>query len=85
MDLAKLFCYIACMNFQNNKPTQVILKPKLTALVDAFLLFKYKHSSSERKLRYEEETRNERIARTMRLEGDNVSASDVSKFLEHKN
>ena len=58
-----------------------ILARKRHALVDTFLLFKYRKASPESKRRYEESTRNERIARTMRLEGDKVSASDVRGFL----
>ena len=54
---------------------------KRNSLVDTFLLFKYRQASTESKRHYEESTRDERIARTMRLEGDKVSASDVRGFL----
>ncbi|HEY4483457.1 MAG TPA: hypothetical protein VI953_04770 [Candidatus Paceibacterota bacterium] len=59
-----------------------LLERKRTALVDTFLLFKYRKSSPESRRHYEEATRNERIARTMRLEGDKVTASDVRGFLQ---
>ena len=50
--------------------TPDILSPKRTTLADAFLLYRYKHASTEQKRTYESKTRAERIARTMRLEGE---------------
>ena len=56
----------------------------LKSIVDAFLLYTYKRVSDSRKRRYEVDTEAERIARTMRLEGDNVTTSDVKAFLSAK-
>ena len=58
------------------------LNTKRKSLLDAFLLFKYRKASPEIKRRYEEESRPDRIARTMRLEGDNVTADNVRDFLK---
>ena len=61
--------------------TPDILSPKRTTLADAFLLYRYKHASTEQKRTYESKTRAERIARTMRLEGEQVTTDDVRKQL----
>lgn len=66
-------------NVNVNLDTSLLGKRK--ALLDAFLLFRYNHSSTERKQSYEQESRPERIARTMCAEGDMVSAEDVRGFL----
>lgn len=82
MDGAKLFCYYVLMSRDTSNNSRPTFANKHTQLVEAFLLFNYQRASSERKRRYEEETRPERIARTMRLEGDKVSADDVRRFLK---
>ena len=66
----------------HTKRDNAILTPKRNSVVNAFLLFKYKHASTQLKEQYEKETRIDRIARTMRLEGDWVSNDDVRKFLK---
>jgi len=63
--------------------SKTLIGRKHGAVVDAFLLFNYRRASDAQKHRYEEETNAERIARTMRLEGDNVTAEDVRRFLKH--
>ena len=60
-----------------------LLDQKRDSVVKAFLLLHYRRIDSAKKQAYEVSTRAERIARTMRLEGEQVTDDDVRQILHH--
>ncbi len=60
-----------------------LLDQKRDSVVKAFLLLRYRRANSATKHAYEASTRDERIARTMRLEGEHVTTQDVKHILKH--